>query len=122
MKPTNNLPKYEKLEIIDIAQEGKGIAKVDDMVVFVEKVVPGDIVDVQVYKKKKNLAEASPIFFHTYSKYRSTPFCSHFGTCGGCKWQHLSYDAQLQFKQKTVVDALTRLCKIDLPAFNQIIP
>jgi 23S rRNA (uracil1939-C5)-methyltransferase len=88
-RETKKLPIIEGVEIIDIAQEGKGIAKVEDLVIFVEKVVPGDVVDVQISKKKKNLAEAYPVFFHKESQARATPFCIHFGTCGGCKWQHM---------------------------------
>jgi len=121
MRTTKTLPIIEKVEIIDIANEGKGIAKHEDLVIFVEKVVPGDVVDIQLLKKKKNLAEASPIHFHEKSSLRADAFCSHFGTCGGCKWQNMSYNAQLQFKQKIVVDALTRLAKIELPEFHQII-
>jgi 23S rRNA (uracil1939-C5)-methyltransferase len=110
----------ENVEIIDIANEGKGIAKVDELVVFVEKVVPGDIVDIEIYKQKKNLAEAKVSKFVQFSNKRAEPFCEHFGVCGGCKWQNMSYANQLQYKQKTVVDALTRLCKIDLPEIDYI--
>ena len=121
MRTTKTLPIIEKVEIIDIANEGKGIAKHEDLVIFVEKVVPGDIVDIQLLKKKKNLAEATPIHFHEYSPLRAEAFCKHFGTCGGCKWQNMSYAAQLQFKHKIVYDALTRLAKINLPEFSPII-
>lgn len=121
LERTKNLPRFEAVEIIDIAQEGKGIAKVEDLVIFVDKVVPGDIVDIQVLKKKKNLAEGTPSHFHQFSQYRQTAFCEHFGTCGGCKWQHMNYERQLFFKQKAVQDALTRLVKIQLPPIRQII-
>lgn len=121
MRRTNTLPIIEKAEIIDIANEGKGIAKHEDLVVFVEKVVPGDVVDIQIHKKKKNLAEGSPIHFHTLSKERADAFCSHFGTCGGCKWQNMKYEAQLNFKHKIVSDALHRLAKIELPEIKPII-
>ncbi len=121
MKTTKTLPIIEAVEIIDIANEGKGIAKHEELVIFVEKVVPGDIVDIQLIKKKKNLAEARPIHFHKYSELRSDSFCTHFGTCGGCKWQNMSYAAQLGFKYKTVVDALTRLAKVELSEINKII-
>lgn len=110
----------ENVEIIDIANEGKGIAKVDELVVFVEKVVPGDIVDIEIYKQKKNLAEAKVSKFVQFSNKRAEPFCEHFGVCGGCKWQNMSYANQLHYKQKTVVDALTRLCKIELPEIDYI--
>src|SRR5574343_290910 len=115
MRTTKTLPIIEKVEIIDIANEGKGIAKHEDLVIFVEKVVPGEVVDIQIHKKKKNLAEGSPIHFHTYSSDREQAFCSHFGSCGGCKWQNMSYNAQLNFKHKIVSDALHRLAKVELP-------
>lgn len=121
MRSTKTLPIIEKVEIIDIANEGKGIAKHEDLVLFVEKVVPGDLVDIQIHKKKKNLAEASPIHFHQYSALREEAFCSYFGTCGGCKWQNMQYSAQLNFKQKIVSDALHRLAKIELPEFMPIV-
>lgn len=121
MRTTKTLPIIEAVEIIDIANEGKGIAKHEELVIFVEKVVPGDVVDVQLHKKKKNLAEASPLHFRSYSKLRAEPFCSHFGTCGGCKWQSMTYEAQLNFKYKIVVDALTRLAKIELPPIDKIV-
>ena len=120
MKKNKTHTIVESVEIIDIANEGKGIAKVDELVVFVEKVVPGDIVDIEIYKQKKNLAEARVLKFNHYSKKRSEPFCEHFGVCGGCKWQNMSYEHQLEYKQKTVVDALTRLCKIELPEIQYI--
>lgn len=122
MSTSKNLPLYEHVEIIDIATEGRSIGKVDDLVIFIEKVVPGDVVDIQLTKKKKSFAEARPVHFHQYSSLRKDPFCSHFGTCGGCKWQHLDYQAQLGFKQKQVEDALTHLAKIKIPEIARIIP
>jgi 23S rRNA (uracil1939-C5)-methyltransferase len=112
-KVANNLV-FENVSIIDIAEEGKGVGKADDFVLFVDKAVPGDIADVQVYRKKKNFAEAKIIQLKQASEYRTDPFCEHFGTCGGCKWQHMTYDAQLHFKQKTVGGALSHLAKIDV--------
>jgi len=109
------------LSIIDIAEEGKGVGKADELVVFVDKAVPGDIADVRIVKKKKNLAEAVIETLHTPSEYRTDPFCQHFGTCGGCKWQHMQYDAQLQFKQKNVQSALQRLAKIDTSSMEPIL-
>lgn len=109
------------LSIIDIAEEGKGVGKADELVVFVDKAVPGDIADVKIVKKKKNLAEAVIETLHTPSAYRTDPFCQHFGTCGGCKWQHMQYDAQLQFKQKNVQAALQRLAKIDTSSMEPIL-
>jgi 23S rRNA (uracil1939-C5)-methyltransferase len=109
------------LHIIDIAEEGKGVGKADELVVFVDKAVPGDIVDVRLTKKKKNFAEAVIEELHTASEYRTDPFCQHFGTCGGCKWQHMQYDAQLQFKYKNVEAALQRLAKIDTSSMEPIL-
>ncbi|WP_316811145.1 23S rRNA (uracil(1939)-C(5))-methyltransferase RlmD [Pedobacter heparinus] len=107
--------------IIDIAEEGKGVGKADELVVFVEKAVPGDVVDVRVVKKKKNFAEAVIEQLHKKSELRTDPFCQHFGTCGGCKWQHMEYDAQLKFKSKNVEAALQRLAKIDTTGMEPIL-
>jgi 23S rRNA (uracil1939-C5)-methyltransferase len=104
---------FENVSIIDIAEEGKGVGKTEDFVLFVERAVPGDVADVEVYRKKKNFGEGKIVALKKASEHRTTPFCEHFGTCGGCKWQHMTYPAQLQFKQKAVYDALTRLGKID---------
>lgn len=109
------------LSIIDIAEEGKGVGKADELVVFVDKAVPGDVVDVRLVKKKKNFAEAIIERLETPSQYRVDPFCSHFGTCGGCKWQHMDYDAQLKFKHKNVEAALQRLAKIDTSHMEPIL-
>ena len=109
------------LSIIDIAEEGKGVGKADELVVFVERAVPGDVVDVRVVKKKKNFAEAVIETLHKKSELRTDPFCQHFGTCGGCKWQHMEYDAQLKFKQKNVEAALQRLAKIDTSTMEPIL-
>ncbi|MES2426887.1 MAG: 23S rRNA (uracil(1939)-C(5))-methyltransferase RlmD [Bacteroidota bacterium] len=113
---------FEDVAVIDIAEEGKGVGKADDFVLFIEKAVPGDIADVQVYRSKKNFGEAKIINIKKPSEHRVTPFCEHFGTCGGCKWQHMTYDAQLQFKQKSVADALSRLGKIDISDIMPIVP
>jgi 23S rRNA (uracil1939-C5)-methyltransferase len=112
-KAENNLL-FENVSIIDIAEEGKGVGKTNDFVLFVDKAVPGDIADVQVYRKKKNFAEGKIVQLKQASEYRTDAFCEHFGTCGGCKWQHMTYEAQLQFKQKTVAGALGHLAKIDV--------
>jgi 23S rRNA (uracil1939-C5)-methyltransferase len=106
--------RFEDVTIIDIAEEGKGVGKAEDFVLFVEKAVPGDVVDVEVYRKKKNFGEAKITSLKQASAHRTEPFCEHFGTCGGCKWQHMTYEAQLLFKQKTVTDALTRLAKVEV--------
>lgn len=102
------------MEITDVAAEGKAIARVDDLVVFVPFVAPGDIVDIQLTRKKHNYAEGKAVVFHKYSDKRAEPFCGHFGVCGGCKWQHLPYEEQLKYKQKQVVDNLTRIGKVPL--------
>lgn len=115
------LPLLENITITDIAAEGKALAKVDDLVVFVPYVVPGDVVDLQVRRKKHSYAEAEAVHFHQYSTVRSTPFCSHYGLCGGCKWQILPYEEQLKFKQKQVTDHLTRIGKVELPETSPII-
>ncbi|HEX2393763.1 MAG TPA: 23S rRNA (uracil(1939)-C(5))-methyltransferase RlmD [Bacteroidales bacterium] len=112
-------PLIEKLLISDIAAEGKAIARYEGMVVFVTHCVPGDIVDVQIVRKRKRFMEGYPVKFHTYSENRSKPFCKHFGICGGCKWQHLPYAEQLKFKQRQVSEMLVRIGKV--PAGN-IIP
>jgi 23S rRNA (uracil1939-C5)-methyltransferase len=109
------------LSIVDIAEEGKGVGKADELVIFVDKAVPGDIVDVRLVKKKKNFAEAIIENIQTPSNLRQDAFCSHFGTCGGCKWQHMDYQAQLQFKQKNVEAALQRLAKIDTSVMEPIL-
>lgn len=115
------LPFFEKVEITDVGSEGKAIARINDMVTFVGMVAPGDIVDLQVIRKRKKYAEAKVVRFHKYSELRAQPVCEHFGICGGCKWQHLPYNEQLKYKQKQVVDALTRIGKIVLPDVNPIL-
>lgn len=118
----NKKPLLENVEIIKLAAEGKAIAKVDDKVVFVTNVIPGDVVDVQVTKKRKSFMEGHPVVFHKYSDLRVDAFCEHFGICGGCKWQNLPYEEQLKFKQQEVLDNLSRIGKIDLPEANPILP
>ena len=115
------LPLLERVLITDVAAEGKAIAKVDGLAVFVPYVVPGDVVDLQVRRKKHNYAEAEAVKFHTYAAERAVPFCRHFGVCGGCKWQCLPYEAQLRYKQKQVEDVLTRIGKVSLPAVSPIL-
>ncbi len=116
-----SLPIIENVLITDVAAEGKALARIDDMVVFIPYVVPGDVVDVQLTKKKKSYAEGRAIRFKEYSKVRETPFCSHFGICGGCKWQNLPYSEQIKYKQQQVWDNLTRLAKIELPEISPIL-
>lgn len=109
-----SLPLLEGVVITDVAAEGKALAKVDDMVVFVPFVVPGDVVDLQVVKKKHHYCEAVAVRFHSYSSQRQPAICPHFGVCGGCKWQMLPYDEQLKYKQKQVMDNLVRIGKVEL--------
>ena len=111
----------EKITITDVAAEGKALAKVNDMVVFVPYVVPGDVVDLQVKRKKNKYAEAVAVNFHEYSPKRSIPFCQHYGICGGCKWQCLAYEDQIKYKQKQVTDNLTRIGKVELPEISPIL-
>lgn len=111
----------ENIEIIDIAAEGKAIAKVDNLVIFIPFVVPGDIVDVEIIKKKKNYAEARAIKFHKYSPNRIETKCPHFGICGGCKWQMLDYKYQLEAKGQQVLDNLSRIGHIDISGAQPII-
>ena len=115
------LPILENVLITDCAAEGKSLARVDDMVVFVPFAVPGDVVDLQVRKKKHHYCEAEVIRFVKKSERRAEPMCSHFGVCGGCKWQNLPYDAQLEMKQRQVFDQLSRIGKVELPPFNDIL-
>jgi len=111
----------QNIQVIDIAEEGKGVGKSDDLVIFIDKAVPGDIVDVELLKRKKRFYEGKIQNLVKPSAHRTEPFCEHFGVCGGCKWQHLSYDAQLQFKQKSVSDALNRLGKVDVSNMEPIL-
>jgi 23S rRNA (uracil1939-C5)-methyltransferase len=111
----------EKLLIEDYAAEGRSLARWQGKVVFVERTVPGDIVDVFLFKNKKDWAEGYPLVFHQLSPQRATPFCVHFGDCGGCQWQMVPYEQQLQFKQKQVKDALERIGKVPLPEIFPII-
>lgn len=111
----------QKILIEDYAAEGKSLARVDGKVIFVERVVPGDVVDIRVTKSKKDWGEGFPLKFHSYSQDRVEPFCIHFGVCGGCQWQMLPYEKQLLYKQKQVIDNLTRIAKVSLPEIKPII-
>ena len=115
------LPLLEKVTITDVAAEGKAIAKVNDLVIFVPYVVPGDVVDLQIKRKKHHYAEAEAVKFHEYSAVRAVPFCQHYGVCVGCKWQVLPYSEQIKYKQKQVTDNLTRIGKIELPEISPIL-
>jgi 23S rRNA (uracil1939-C5)-methyltransferase len=115
------LPIMEKVRITDIGAEGNSLAKIDNLVVFVPMLIPGDVVDLRIIRKRKKYLEGRVIRFHEYSKDRIKPRCIHFGICGGCKWQHLPYNLQLQYKEKQVRDNLTRIGKVSLPEINAII-
>ena len=115
------LPLLENITITDFAAEGKALARVDDMVVFVPWAVPGDVCDLQVRRKKHSFMEAEIACLHTPSPLRIKPFCQHFGVCGGCKWQQLPYEEQLKMKQQQVYDQLTRIGKVALPEFRPIL-
>ncbi|MDK2841526.1 MAG: rRNA (uracil1939-C5)-methyltransferase [Anaerophaga sp.] len=117
-----NKPLLERVVISDIAAEGKALGKVNDTVVFVPLAAPGDVVDVQVTKKRKRYYEGRPVRFHHLSDIRTEPFCRHFGICGGCKWQHIPYDEQLKFKQREVWNNLKRIGKVELPEISPILP
>ncbi len=122
MKRTKKpLPILENIVVSDVAAEGKAIAKNNDMVIFIPYVAPGDIIDVQLTRKKNSYAEGKAINIHTYSEERVNPICEHFGVCGGCKWQHLNYPSQLKYKQQQVTDNLTRIGKIELPETSPIL-
>ena len=114
------LPLLEGVVIEAVAAEGKCLFHWNDMVVFVPFCVPGDVCDVQIRRKKHSFAEGEVVRFREYSNVRATPFCAHFGVCGGCKWQNLPYEEQIKFKQQQVKDQLTRIGKIELPEFRPI--
>ncbi|XOV91471.1 MAG: 23S rRNA (uracil(1939)-C(5))-methyltransferase RlmD [Bacteroidota bacterium] len=111
----------ENIEITGISAEGKSIARNDKQVIFVTEAVPGDIVDIQIIRKKRKFLEGKAINYHKKSPNRQEPFCSHFGTCGGCKWQNLQYEAQLKYKETHVLDNLKKIGKVDLPKPNPIL-
>jgi len=114
--------RLSNIEIFDIAEEGKGVGRHEELVLFIDKAIPGDIVDVELQRKKKNFAEGKVVAIQQESPYRITPFCPHFGVCGGCKWQHMSYEAQLKFKQQYVDNALSRIGKIETSSMEEILP
>ena len=112
---------FHQIEVIDAGAKGKAIAKATDgRVIFVNNAVPGDIVDVQTTKKRKAYFEGTAIHIHKYSPKRTEPVCKHFGTCGGCKWQNMAYEYQLDYKQNEVVNNLKRVGKVELPAVTPI--
>ena len=115
------LPFFEQVEITDAGAEGKAVARVNERVLFVPFAAPGDVVDVQVIKKRKNYYEGVITQQHKKSEYRTKPRCEHFGTCGGCKWQHIDYAYQKFFKEKQVKDNLDRIARVSYPDIMPII-
>jgi len=120
-KSRKNKPFIENIEITGVAAEGKALARYKELVVFVPFVVPGDVVDLQVIKKRKSYMEARVVKINKFSTVREKAFCSHYGVCGGCKWQILPYSEQIRYKHQQVVDALTRIAKVELPEITPIL-
>jgi len=109
----------ENLQILDVAADGFSLARHNELVVFINNAIPGDIADIKIFEKKKNFLKGQAIKFHKYSDKWTEPFCEHFGVCGGCKWQHMKYEEQLYYKQKQVADNLERIGKTDV---SEILP
>jgi 23S rRNA (uracil1939-C5)-methyltransferase len=112
---------FERVEILDAGAEGMAVGKINEQIIFVPFVVPGDVVDVQVTRKKKRYLEGKAVHVHNYSTKRIEPHCSHFGLCGGCRWQNMKYEDQLVYKQKQVSDSLTRIGKLESPLILPIL-
>jgi 23S rRNA (uracil1939-C5)-methyltransferase len=114
---------FENVPVVDAGAKGKSVAKTEDgAVIFLKNAVPGDVVDIKTFKKRKSFYEGEATVFHSLSDRRTQPVCKHFGTCGGCKWQHMSYESQLFFKEKEVKENLTRLGNLELPEITPIAP
>jgi 23S rRNA (uracil1939-C5)-methyltransferase len=113
---------FHQIKVLDAGAKGVSVAKAPDgKVVFIPNVVPGDVVDVQTFKKRKSFYEGKAVHFHELSEHRVEPVCQHFGVCGGCKWQNMNYDQQLYYKQNEVLNHLQRIGKIELPDFEPIL-
>jgi len=121
MKSKKPLPTIENVEITGVAAEGKAIARYEEKVIFIPYTAPGDIVDVQLTRKKHSYAEGKVVRFKKLAEERAIPFCEHYGICGGCKWQILPYEAQIRYKQQQVEDNLRRIGKIELPEISPIL-
>ncbi len=117
-----NKPELLQVTVADMAAEGKSICRVEEQVVFVSGAVPGDVVDIQITKRRSNYAEGFITRFHKYSPIRVEPFCPHFGKCGGCKWQFIPYEKQVEYKQREVVNNLRRIGHVELPECMPILP
>ena len=120
MSKKKSLPLIEKAIVSGIASEGKAIVRHNDWVIFVPHVVPGDVIDLQLTRKRNSYAEGKAVFFHTFSPQRTKAFCEHYGVCGGCQWQILPYQEQLRYKQQQVIDCLTRIGKVELPEIQPV--
>lgn len=120
-RSTKKQPILYNLEVTDVAAEGKAIAKFEDRIVFVQHAIPGDVVDVQVQRRKSNFYEGYAINYHVKSPMRLEPFCEHFGVCGGCKWQPIPYEKQVEYKEREVMSNLQRIGKVELPAVMPIL-
>ncbi|WP_276380624.1 23S rRNA (uracil(1939)-C(5))-methyltransferase RlmD [Flavobacterium sp. H4147] len=113
---------FHQIEVLDAGAKGVSVAKAPDgKVIFIPNVVPGDVVDVQTFKKRKAYYEGKAVKFHELSKHRIDPICEHFGVCGGCKWQNMKYSQQLYYKQNEVKNHLQRIGKVELPEFEDIL-
>ena len=122
MPRKNKKKEFYNIRVLDTGAKGKSVAKAPDgRIVFLSDAVPGDVVDIQTFKKRKAYYEGKTTKFHKFSKDRVPPLCSHFGICGGCKWQYMSYEKQLFFKQKEVVNNLSRIGKLNLPEISAIL-
>lgn len=122
MARKKRLPIFDNIKVIDAGAKGKAIAKAPDgRVIFLSNAVPGDVIEVQTFKKRKAYYEGKAINFKTLSDKRTTPVCEHFEVCGGCKWQHMKYDDQLFYKQKEVINNLTRIGHLELPEITPIL-
>ncbi len=113
---------FDHIQVLDAGAKGVSVAKAPDgKVIFIPNVVPGDVVDVQTFKKRKAYYEGKAVKFHEYSQHRVEPICEHFGVCGGCKWQNMKYSQQLHYKQNEVFNHLLRIGKIELPELEPIL-
>ena len=113
---------FDTVKVLDAGAKGVSVAKAPDgKVIFISNVVPGDVVDVQTFKKRKAYYEGKAINFHEYSEHRAEPICEHFGVCGGCKWQNMKYSQQLYYKQNEVYNNLKRIGKVEMPEFEPIL-
>lgn len=122
MSRRNKKQLFQNIEVIDAGAKGKAVAKAPDgKVIFLSNAVPGDVVDVQTFKKRKGFYEGKAVAFHKYSEKRTEPKCEHFGTCGGCKWQFMDYQHQLFYKQKEVEQNLKRIGHLELPEVSPIL-